>query len=175
MRSPYSFRFSAYRNCSAACCFEQLGWSSGKSTTIRSRPISQQLLSPSSTISSSSSPLKTYNRQGSLAGGLRASGGSWYFKTMVSPPATCTVLLSAAKRPVFPKLGFCFSGGGASEEPVTSFEKASDWEGRGPRRCNACGLFDRRGDLDRRRGLRCFLIDLSPSRSRSRSRSSRCR
>jgi len=171
MRSPYSLRFSTKRNWMAACCFEQLGWSSGKSTTSRSRPISQQLRSLSSTISSKSSPLKTYIRQGSFAGGLRASGGSWYFKTIPCPSWVWIVLLSAASRPVLLKLGFSFSGGGASEVCVTSFENASDCEGRGPRRSNARGLGDRLGERDRRRGFLCLLED----RPSSRSRSSRCR
>lgn len=125
-RSPNSFFFSMYRNWIAACCFEQLGWSIGKSTTSLSLPTSQQLRPPSSTVSSRSSPLNMYKRHASFPGGFRASGGSWYLRT-IDPPLTFTVLVSAARRPVFVKLGFSLSAAGveSSESPIGVPLKAS--------------------------------------------------
>lgn len=99
--------------------------------------------------------MNTYNRHASLAGGLRASGGSWYFRTIdAEPSADCTVFVSAANRPVFAKFGFCLSGAGVedSEFCIGVPENAS--------RCDGRGFFDRtaaRGealrDLRRRGGL----------------------
>lgn len=83
------------------------------------------------------------------------------------------MLLSAANLPVELKLGFCFSGAGASPGCATSV-KASDCEGSGPLRCNARGgeLRDGRGERERDRGR--LLDDRSSSPWVSRCRWLRC-
>jgi hypothetical protein len=59
-------------------------------------------------------PLKTYSRQPNT--GLRASGGSLYFNTVLSPLACFTVLVSAARRPDGPKFGFALLTGDADRD-----------------------------------------------------------
>jgi len=59
-------------------------------------------------VSSTSSPLNTKMRQGCEAGGLRASGGSWYLREILVPSTRLAALASA---PVGLKLGFSLSGG----------------------------------------------------------------
>jgi hypothetical protein len=89
-------------------------------------------------VSTISEPLKMKRRQGSFAAGLRASGGSWYFRTMEVPSALATVLVAAARRPVGLKFGCCFSTSGLSSArtmavlPSFSPEKAAACEGSGP-------------------------------------------
>ena len=82
--------------------------------------------------------MKMYMRHCSFAGGLRASGGSWYFSTVVVP---ATVLASLARRPVGLKFGFCFSTAGAPPSMAFSPRKESSCDGRGARDF-------RGGDLD---------------------------
>ncbi|KAG9526830.1 hypothetical protein KCV07_g427, partial [Aureobasidium melanogenum] len=62
-------------------------------------------------VSIMSLPLKTNMRHCSLLDGLRASGGSWYLRTVLVP---ATVFASLASSPVALKLGFCFSTTGSA-------------------------------------------------------------
>lgn len=77
-------------------------------------------------------PLKTKKRHCCDEGGLRASGGSWYLRTVVVP---ATVFASFARRPVELKFGFCFSKGlpsASTRVPVAAAEslprKEASWE-----------------------------------------------
>jgi hypothetical protein len=64
---------------SAACCFEHDGWSTGKSTTLRSRPMRYALSLWMYSVCKAFSPLNGYRRHRRF--GLRASGGSLYLMT----------------------------------------------------------------------------------------------
>lgn len=80
-----------------------------------------------------------------MDGGRRASGGSWYLRTMSlvdgAPGVEVWVVMvleSAARMPVGLKLGVCFSTGGAGvgaegSEGLARVVKAAAWEGRGAR------------------------------------------
>ena len=76
------------------------------------------------------SSLKIYSRQGCDEGGLRDSGGSWYFR-MMSPDEVDTVLAAAARRPEGRKFGFCFSGPGEGLSLLVDLN-ASTCDGSGP-------------------------------------------
>src|SRR4051794_15913536 len=90
--SPHSLVLDTNRNCRAACCPLQLGWSTGKSATDLSRPTSQQLRESRAMSSKWASPLKTYIFQRSRGGGSRASVGSTCFSTV-----PLTVFVSATR------------------------------------------------------------------------------
>lgn len=68
-----------------------------------------------------SEPLKTYSRQPST--GLRASGGSLYFKTVLSPLTPFTVFVSAASRPDGAKFGLALLAGDADRDPDRDEER----------------------------------------------------
>jgi hypothetical protein len=126
-------------------------------------------------VSTTSSPLNTKMRQGCEAGGLRASGGSWYLREILVPSTRLAALASA---PVGLKLGFSLSGGappyfegGWAES--SSPRKETSCEGRGFLAC-LCGDGGRERDGERVRRRRLGGGDADAEGERVRGLRGRC-